>query len=50
MTFHRSPKIAPRLEIWRRAMIDLTRRNKLLNFQPSKASTVESSKLRLDER
>jgi len=36
-----SEKVATRIEIWRRKLIDLTRRNRLLNFRPTKASTVE---------
>jgi hypothetical protein len=36
-----SEKVATRIEIWRRKLIDLSRRNRLLNFRPTKASTVE---------
>lgn len=34
-------RVAFRLENWRRQLIDLTRRNRLLNYRPTKASTVE---------
>ncbi|MEX2376343.1 MAG: DUF3320 domain-containing protein [Dehalococcoidia bacterium] len=34
-------QVAKRLENWKRQLIDLTRRNRLLNYKPSKASSVE---------
>ncbi|MFC1628429.1 DUF3320 domain-containing protein [Gemmatimonadota bacterium] len=34
-------RIAYRLENWKRSLIDLTRRNRLLNYRPTRASTVE---------
>lgn len=34
-------RIRHRLERWKRQLIDLSRRNRLLNYRPTKASTVE---------
>lgn len=34
-------RVQRRIERWKRHLIDLTRRNKLLNFRPSRTSTVE---------
>jgi hypothetical protein len=34
-------RLTHRLENWKRQLIDLSRRNRLLNYKPTKASTVE---------
>jgi very-short-patch-repair endonuclease/KaiC/GvpD/RAD55 family RecA-like ATPase len=36
-----SDRLQYRLDQWKRQLIDLTRRNRLLNYKPTKASTVE---------
>lgn len=34
-------RVLAQIELWRRELVNLTRRNRLLNFRPSKSSTLE---------
>jgi hypothetical protein len=34
-------KVLKALSIWRRKLLDLTKRNKALNFKPTKVTTIE---------
>jgi hypothetical protein len=49
MTAEVDALIAERIEDWRRRLIDLTYRNRLINYKPTKASTIEVEKPALDE-
>jgi hypothetical protein len=41
MTTNASELVAARVDEWRRKLIDLSYRNRLINYKPTRASTIE---------